>query len=89
MKKRVMLTLTAENVEEFKTVAHSLGIGIGAMSQLCDEAIAQTLEVMKQVQRTGKMTFSDLLRQVAGTIEEGKEGITHAKSTPKAKKMAK
>ena len=69
MKKRVMLTLTAETVDEFQTVAKTLGLAPGTMSKICDEAILRTLEIFKKALSKGSFTMTDLFTMIGEDME--------------------
>ena len=76
MKKRIMLTLTAEPYDELKTVAKSLGLPASLIGQICDEAIARVLPMFKHVQSTGNFTIADLFKSVGEALQEINEVTT-------------
>lgn len=86
MKKRYQVTLTEEKVERFQAVAKQMGMPQNILSVTCDEAITQTLELFEVAAKKGKITLSDVFRQIA---EMTKEGGNDEKSAQKAKTVAK
>ena len=90
-KKRYNLTLTQESVEDFQTVARSLGMPVSIMSTVCDEAIVSVCRVFKKAKEKGGFSMSDMLtmmaEQTAEIENEGKKRDEELKETTKKGKI--
>ena len=70
MKKRYYLTLTAETVEEFQAFCKEQGLPAVTLSNVADESIFKTLQVMKHIASTGKFSTIDMLELMVENLKE-------------------
>lgn len=74
VKKRVMLTLTAENVERFQNHCRANGLPLGTLSASVDEFLRDILKVVDRAVDTGKFGMRDMFEMMGDTIEKLQEG---------------
>jgi hypothetical protein len=84
-KKRYSLSLTQETVEEFQAVIKQMKLAPSAMSSLCDEAIASSLQMFKSVSAKGEFTVTNLFSAMGEIMEEKYETspVVQRKAQPK------
>lgn len=70
MKKRYYLTLTAETVEEFQAFCKSHGLPAVTLSNVADDSISKTLDIMKRLASGGKFSTIDMFKLMIETMEE-------------------
>lgn len=90
--KRYSLSLTINNVNEFKEHCQAFGLAPATLSYMTDDMIVEVNKMFRRSKETGKLTVGDLFRILAENIdEEIKEMETerseNAKSSPKATKV--
>jgi len=93
MKKRYSVTLTVETVEEFQQTAKDMGMSTSIVSTVCDEAITQTLQMLKKAQEHGRMSITDLFTMIGQRIEQSQQEEGNydkrKEETPGRKKVVK
>ena len=70
MKKRVMLTLTASNVEKLQKLFKDHGLPSGTLSSLVDDYIKEQIKVMESIVESGKFSFKDMFTIFGQKMDE-------------------
>lgn len=69
MKKRVMLTLTAEHVQKFQDLCKKNNLPSGTMSWAIDDFLHDIVDVMEKAMARGTFTIKDMLYMMGDQLE--------------------
>jgi len=90
MKKRTMLTIEQEPYKKLIALGKEMKMPTSIVSDICNDVILQTLELLEKAKKKGSLSVTDLLMQVAEHIDKDeREEKESAESTPKTKEVVK